>query len=476
VQHKELLDPDHDAGLPQHTIQLAKNHAQVLEEKNLSTCVSQFLHYAAWRRGEVTFRELQSGLLELTPLPADLGMHLSVLIKPGELLDAEIALRLSIALRPGVTSVKGATAPNPEIAEKFRQRFKKLFGAGIHLEPHKLSNRLPPPPLDGFTGQLVVAKLKMLSVSVPTYAFPAEDYGRMLKLLPECEAEVAQPHKSRKARLSPEPKTNDGFFDEVCASGTSPSIQPPISPEEHDEPPALAPTETGELGSSRDTAELQKAREGAIKLDETLRKALGMELLPDKIEPLSSDLREDLLTKLAAGHTPPGLVAQLNVGRAGNIDILISDLSRITRGYSAFRAIPAPSGSGKSHLRDILVMLAQKQNLLVVQVDLSLTTSIRLAPGSEGFQDLVRSMMANLRVPETAGGSGLERLLSRIGGQVLPSNTKKKIEAEELQAQILARAPQLRGLPIGHDVATVIATYLATSSSTHAALRNQTCR
>lgn len=175
------------------------------------------------------------------------------------------------------------------------------------------------------------------------------------------------------------------------------------------------------------------------------------EATPTRIRPRE---RDAILQSLRAGVVPRVGLQHFQVGRANEMQALMTDLDRIADGGSGFRFVIGDYGSGKTFFMQLVRSIALRKKLVTVHADL--TPERRLYGTSGQARDLYAELMRNLATQANPEGGALESVVERFISAARERATTEGITPDEAIQQGLK---SLSDLTNGYDFAFVIGQY-----------------
>ena len=164
--------------------------------------------------------------------------------------------------------------------------------------------------------------------------------------------------------------------------------------------------------------------------------------------------RDAVIQSLRAGVVPRSGQHLIQVGRAREIETLVSDIDRIADGGSAFRVVIGEYGAGKTFFLNLVRAVAMEKKLVVASADLNPDRRLHASGGQ------ARSLSGGLRggpAPRTKPDGGGLRGIAR---EVIPtSKTEAKASGQATEAVLRRKLEQLTEMVNGYDFADVIAAY-----------------
>ena len=160
---------------------------------------------------------------------------------------------------------------------------------------------------------------------------------------------------------------------------------------------------------------------------------------------------------LGAGLVPRIGLHHLMVGRKRETEALCRDLDLIAGGGAAFRLITGPVGAGKTFLQQMTKLLAEKQDLVVVQADLTFGHRLHGTDGKP--RNLYAELMSNLSTKALPEGGGLRALMESWISGVHHEVTGRGGSVDQVKQEILQRLRNLKDLLGGNEFAAVLVKY-----------------
>ena len=170
-----------------------------------------------------------------------------------------------------------------------------------------------------------------------------------------------------------------------------------------------------------------------------------------------------LVSSVAAGVVPRVGAPYIAIGRADELEALLSDLETISEGGSAMRFIIGRYGSGKSFLMQLLRGYACERGFVTADADLS--PERRICGGAGTGIATYRELIKNLACKTSPDGGALPviiaRWLSDVQSALVADGYAYGSEdfSEERSRRILTTSRELQGYVGGFDFSAVIMTY-----------------
>lgn len=170
--------------------------------------------------------------------------------------------------------------------------------------------------------------------------------------------------------------------------------------------------------------------------------------------PIRTRDREAILRSLRAGVVPSRGLQHVQVGRADEINALISDLDAIERGSSTIRFVIGEYGSGKTFFLHLVRSIALEKGLVTAHGDL--TPDRRLHSTGGQARSLYAELMRNLATRTKPDGGALSSIVERFITGALKDAKEQDRPVEQAIGDKLEALSELVG---GYDFAQVIAAY-----------------
>jgi len=194
----------------------------------------------------------------------------------------------------------------------------------------------------------------------------------------------------------------------------------------------------------------------------------NVSVTPARIRPRD---RDAILQALRAGVVPRRGLQHFQVGRADELQALLSDLATVADGGSAVRFVIGEYGSGKTFFLSLTRAIALEKGLVVAHADLG--PDRRLHSGQGQARDLYRELLANLATSTKPEGGAVPSVVERFVTTSLQEAHKRTVEVDQV---ILERLDALSELPAGYDFAEVIRAYWRAHDTGDVALKSAAVR
>jgi hypothetical protein len=164
--------------------------------------------------------------------------------------------------------------------------------------------------------------------------------------------------------------------------------------------------------------------------------------------------RDAIVNSLRAGVVPRIGQQHIQVGRAGELAALLTDIERIADDGSAARFVIGEYGSGKTFFLQLVRSVALQKKLVTVHADLSPDRRLHATGGQARslYSELMRNMATRAKPDGGAMGSVVERF-------VTSALSEARATGRPPEAVIRAGLDQLTELTGGYDFADVVAKY-----------------
>lgn len=164
--------------------------------------------------------------------------------------------------------------------------------------------------------------------------------------------------------------------------------------------------------------------------------------------------RDAVIQSLRAGVVPRVGQHLIQVGRAKEIESLISDIERLTTGGSAFRLVIGEYGSGKTFFLNLVRAVGMEKKLVTTHADLNPDRRLHATGGQA--RSLYAELMRNLSTRTKPGGGALAGIVEKF---VSATITEAKVAGESPDVAIHRKLERLSEMVNGYDYASVIAAY-----------------
>ncbi|GAA0976285.1 ATP-binding protein [Acrocarpospora macrocephala] len=164
--------------------------------------------------------------------------------------------------------------------------------------------------------------------------------------------------------------------------------------------------------------------------------------------------RDALLQSLRAGVVPRTGQRHVQVGRAAEVQAMVSDIDRIASGGSAVRLIIGDFGAGKTFFLSLVRSIALERKLVTVHADLNPDRRLHSSGGQA--RSLYAELMRNLATRAKPDGSALTSVIERFISTALAEAQQTGGDPGQVIRMRLAHLAEMTG---GYDFAEVIGAY-----------------
>lgn len=164
--------------------------------------------------------------------------------------------------------------------------------------------------------------------------------------------------------------------------------------------------------------------------------------------------RDAVIQSLRAGVVPRSGQHLIQVGRAREIETLVTDIERIADGGSGFRIVTGEYGAGKTFFLNLVRAVAIEKKLVVASADLNPDRRLHASGGQA--RSLYAELMRNLSTRTKPDGGALGGIVEKF---IATAKTEGKASGQATEAVIRQKLDHLTELVNGYDFADVIAAY-----------------
>ena len=173
--------------------------------------------------------------------------------------------------------------------------------------------------------------------------------------------------------------------------------------------------------------------------------------VPNTIRPKE---RDAILQSLRAGVVPRIGLQHIQVGRAQEVQSMLTDIERLKDGGSSIRFIIGEYGSGKTFFLHLVRSIALEKGLLTLHADLTPDRRIHATGGQA--RSLYAELMRNLASRTKPEGGALASVVEKF---VTSALSEAKESTKKVETIIQQKLKQLNDMVGGYDFAEVIAAY-----------------
>lgn len=170
--------------------------------------------------------------------------------------------------------------------------------------------------------------------------------------------------------------------------------------------------------------------------------------------PIRSRDRDAVIQSLRAGVVPRAGQHLIQVGRAREVQTLVSDIDRLADGGSSFRLVVGEYGAGKTFFLNLVRAIAMERKLVVASADLNPDRRLHASGGQA--RSLYAELMRNLATRTKPDGGALPGVVEKFISTAVAESKSQGVSTEQV---IRAKLEQLSELVNGYDFADVIAAY-----------------
>lgn len=170
--------------------------------------------------------------------------------------------------------------------------------------------------------------------------------------------------------------------------------------------------------------------------------------------PIRSRDRDAVIQSLRAGVVPRAGQHLIQVGRAREVQTLVSDIDRLADGGSSFRLVVGEYGAGKTFFLNLVRAIAMERKLVVASADLNPDRRLHASGGQA--RSLYAELMRNLATRTKPDGGALPGVVEKFISTAVAESKSEGVSTEQV---IRAKLEQLSELVNGYDFADVIAAY-----------------
>lgn len=170
--------------------------------------------------------------------------------------------------------------------------------------------------------------------------------------------------------------------------------------------------------------------------------------------PIRPKDRDAVIQSLRAGVVPRSGQHLIQVGRAKEIQTLVTDIERVADGGSAFRLVIGEYGAGKTFFLNLVRAVALEKKLVVANADLNPDRRLHATGGQS--RSLYAELMRNLSTRTKPEGGALAGIVEKF---IATAKSEAKTSGQPTEAVLRQKLDQLTELVNGYDFADVIAAY-----------------
>jgi len=188
-------------------------------------------------------------------------------------------------------------------------------------------------------------------------------------------------------------------------------------------------------------------------------------------QPIRPRVRDAILQSLRAGVTPRVGQAHIQVGRASEVQALITDIERIADGGAGIRFIIGEYGSGKTFFLNLVRSIALEKKLVSAHADLKPERRLHASGGQA--RSLYQELMRNVATRSKPEGGALQSVVERFVTSARSDARERGVGPDAVIQERLGALAELLG---GYDFAEVISAYWRGHESGDDALKTNAVR
>jgi len=170
--------------------------------------------------------------------------------------------------------------------------------------------------------------------------------------------------------------------------------------------------------------------------------------------PIRNKDRDAVVQSLRAGVVPRAGQHLIQVGRAREVETLVSDIDRLADGGSSFRLVIGEYGAGKTFFLNLVRAIAMERKLVVASADLNPDRRLHASGGQA--RSLYAELMRNLATRTKPEGGALAGVVEKF---ISTAKVESKAQGVPTEQVLRTKLEQLTELVNGYDFADVIAAY-----------------
>lgn len=170
--------------------------------------------------------------------------------------------------------------------------------------------------------------------------------------------------------------------------------------------------------------------------------------------PIRAKDRDSVLQSLRAGVVPRAGQHLIQVGRAREVESLVSDINRIAEGGAGIRFVIGEYGAGKTFFLNLVRAIAMEKKLVTATADLNPDRRLHATGGQA--RSLYAELMRNLSTRTKPEGGAIAGVVEKFVTNAKSEATAGGVTAD---AVIRSKLEQLTEMVNGYDFADVIAAY-----------------
>lgn len=164
--------------------------------------------------------------------------------------------------------------------------------------------------------------------------------------------------------------------------------------------------------------------------------------------------RESVIQSLRAGVVPRAGQHLVQVGRAREIEALVSDIGRVAEGGSSFRVVIGEYGAGKTFFLNLIRAVAMEKKLVVANADLNPDRRLHASGGQA--RSLYAELTRNISTRTKPDGGALNGVVEKF---IATAKEEAKASGQSTESLIHSKLNHLTELVRGFEFAEVIGLY-----------------
>lgn len=164
--------------------------------------------------------------------------------------------------------------------------------------------------------------------------------------------------------------------------------------------------------------------------------------------------RDAVIQSLRAGVVPRVGQHLVQVGRAREVETLVSDIDRIADAGASFRLVIGEYGAGKTFFLNLIRAIAMERKLVVASADLNPDRRLHASGGQA--RSLYAELMRNLATRTKPEGGALPAIVEKF---IATAKSEAKSTNQPTEQVLRGKLEQLTEMVNGYDFADVIAAY-----------------
>ncbi len=164
--------------------------------------------------------------------------------------------------------------------------------------------------------------------------------------------------------------------------------------------------------------------------------------------------RDAVIQSLRAGVVPRAGQHLIQVGRAREVETLVTDISRVADGGAGIRFVIGEYGAGKTFFLNLIRAIAMEKKLVTATADLNPDRRLHASGGQA--RSLYAELMRNLATRTKPDGGAIAGVVEKF---VTNAKSEAAAAGQTTEAVIRAKLDQLTEMVNGYDFADVISAY-----------------